>query len=169
LFRNNLMSCLGHLGFTLSRGNPDVWLRPAQKSNGEEYYEYLFVYTDNILEIGVAPKDILMKLNMYFKLKPDSIYPCDDSLGTNIKKKVPQNGASAWGQSSSYYVSNAVKSLEEWMVKEGRKLPKKAPNPMSSTYKHEVDVSPELSPDMANYYQPQVGVLMWIIKIVDWT
>jgi hypothetical protein len=52
-----------------------------------------------------------------------------------------------------------VKSLEEWMVKEGKQLPKKSPNPMSSTYKSEVDVSPELSLEMADFYQSQVGVL----------
>jgi hypothetical protein len=37
-FRNHLASCPGHLGFTSIRGDPDVWFRPAQKSNGEEYY-----------------------------------------------------------------------------------------------------------------------------------
>jgi hypothetical protein len=30
-FRNHLASCLGHVGFTSSRGNPDVWFGPAQK------------------------------------------------------------------------------------------------------------------------------------------
>jgi hypothetical protein len=36
---------------------------------------------------------------------------------------------------------------------------------MSSTYKSEVDVSPELSTEMANFYQSQVGVLRWIIEM----
>jgi hypothetical protein len=134
-FRNNLENCLGHLGITSSRGDPDDWFLPDQKSNGDEYYEYLFVYTDDILAIGVDPKDKLMKLETYFKLKPDSIHPPDDCLGTKIKKTLLHNGASAWGKSSSHYVRNAAKNLEEWMVKEGRKLPKKAPTPMSSTYK----------------------------------
>jgi hypothetical protein len=40
-----------------------VWFQQAKKSNVEEYYEYLFVYTDDILGIGVDPNDILMKLN----------------------------------------------------------------------------------------------------------
>jgi hypothetical protein len=124
-FRNHLASCLRHLGFTSSRGDADVWFQPAQKSNGKEYYEYRLVYTDDILAIGVDPKDILMKLTKYLKLKPDSIHPPDDYLGTKIKKTVLPNGASSWGQSSSHYVRNAVKNLEEWMVKEGRKLPKK--------------------------------------------
>jgi hypothetical protein len=104
-----------------------------------------------------------MKLNKYFKLKPDSIHPLVDYLGTKIKKTVLPNGALAWRQSSSHYVRIAVKNLEEFMVKEGRKLPNKAPTPMASTYKSEVNVSPFLSPEMANFYQSQVGVLQWII------
>jgi hypothetical protein len=106
-----------------------------------------------------------MKLNKHFKLKPDSIHPPDDYLGTMIKKTIPRNGASACGQSSSHYVRNALKNLEEWMVKEARELPKKAPTLMSSTYKAEVDVSHKLSPKMANFYQSQVGVLRWIIEM----
>jgi hypothetical protein len=86
-----------------------------------------------------------------------------DYLGTMIKKTVLPNGASAWGQSSSHYVRNAVKNLEEWIVMEGRKLPKKSFTPMSSTYKPEVDVSHELFSEMANFYQSQVGVLRWIL------
>jgi hypothetical protein len=52
------------------------------------------VYTDDILTIGVDPKDILMKLNKYFKLEPDSMHPPDDYLGTKIKKRVMSNVAS---------------------------------------------------------------------------
>ena len=34
-----------------------MWYRPAVKANnGEEYYEYMFVYTDDILAIGVEPQ-----------------------------------------------------------------------------------------------------------------
>jgi hypothetical protein len=64
-----------------------------------------------------------------------------------------------------HYVRNAVKNLKEWMDNEGRNLPKKAPTTMSITYKPKVDVSLELSPEMANYYQFQVGVSRWIIKM----
>jgi hypothetical protein len=58
-----------------------------------------------------------------------------------------------------------VKVLEEWMVKEERKLPKKASASISSTYKSKVNVSPDISPEMANFYQSQVGVLQWIIEM----
>jgi hypothetical protein len=36
---------------------------------------------------------------------------------------------------------------------------------MSSTYKPKVDVSPELSPEMTNFYQSQLGVLRRIIEM----
>jgi hypothetical protein len=107
----------------------------------------------------------MMKLNKYFELKPDSIHPHDDYLGTKIKKTVLHNVPLAWGQSSSHYVRNSMKNLEEWIVKEGTKLPKKAPTLMSRTYNLEVNVSPELSPEMADFSQSQVGVLRWIIEM----
>ena len=163
-FRNHLASCLGHLGFSSSRGDPDVWFRPAVKANGEEYYEYMFVYTDDILAISVDPKEILMKLNKYFKLKPDSIHAPDDYLGTKIKLTTLPNGRKAWGQSSSQYIRAAIKNLEDWMSKEGYRLPKKAATPMSSSYRPELDVSQELSAEKANYYQSIIGVLRWIIE-----
>jgi hypothetical protein len=86
-------------------------------------------------------------------------------LVTKIKKRVLPNGALVCGKSSSHYVRNAVKNLEEWMVKEGKKLTKKAPTLMSSTYKPEVNVSPKLSLEMANFYQSQVGVLRWLVEM----
>jgi Reverse transcriptase (RNA-dependent DNA polymerase) len=165
-FRNHLASCLQHLGFTSSKGDPDVWLRAAVKANGEEYYEYMFVYTDDILAVSEDPKSILMKLNKYFKLKPDSIQPPDDYLGTKIKLTTLPNGQKAWGQSSSHYVRRAVQNVEDWIAKEGYKqLPRKAKTPMVSSYKPELDVSTELDADKANYYQSLVGVLRWIIEL----
>jgi hypothetical protein len=65
-FRNQLASCLGHLGYQSSRGDPDVWFRLAVKVTKEEYYEYLLVYADDILAIGIDPKDVLTRLNRYF-------------------------------------------------------------------------------------------------------
>ena len=40
------------IGFIPSKADPDVWMRPATKSNGEQYYEYLLVYVDDILNIS---------------------------------------------------------------------------------------------------------------------
>jgi hypothetical protein len=62
-------------------------------------------------------------------------------------------------------VLTAVKMLEEWIEKQGLKLPKKADTPMVSSYRPELDVIQQLDSDMANFYQSQVGVLCWIIEM----
>jgi hypothetical protein len=51
----------------------------------------LFVYTDDNLAVGVETKDLLTKLNKYFRIKQDSMHPPDDNLGTKIKKKALPN------------------------------------------------------------------------------
>jgi hypothetical protein len=69
-------------------------VKPAFKPSGEEYYEYLFVYTDDILAVGIDPQGVLNNLIKYFTLKPESIKPPDDYLGTKIKKY----GSTEWMQ-----------------------------------------------------------------------
>ena len=38
-FRNHLRSCMRHLEFEHSLADPDVWMRPAKKLDGSEYYD----------------------------------------------------------------------------------------------------------------------------------
>jgi hypothetical protein len=142
-----------------------VWYRPAIKQNKEKYYEYLFVYTDDILEIGEEPKNVLTSLNRYFTLKQDSIHPPDDYLGTKIKLTELPNGVKAWGQSSSHYVHEVVKNLEEWMKDKSYRLPKRASTPMTPGYRPELDVTGVLDAQTANYYQSLIGVLRWTVEI----
>jgi hypothetical protein len=125
----------------------------------------LFLYTDDILAIDIDPNNVLTRLNKYFALKPDSINPPDDYLGTKLKETVLPNGVKAWGQSSSHYIQNTVANLEVWMKDKEYKLPKKAPTLMVARYRPEVDVTPVLDPQTANYYQLIIGVLRWIVEI----
>jgi hypothetical protein len=144
--------------------SPDVWYRPTVKENEEEYYKYMFVNTDDILAIRVDPNGILITLNKYFKLKPDSIHAPDDYLGTKIKLTTLPNERKALGQSSSHYIRAAIKNLEAWMTRERYRLSKRASTPMSSSYRHELDMSQERNAEKANYYQSIIGVLQWIVE-----
>jgi hypothetical protein len=76
--RNHLASCINHLGYKSSSGDPDVWFCLATKVTGEAYCEYLLVYTDDILAISIDPLDILTRLKKYFTQKPDYIHLPDD-------------------------------------------------------------------------------------------
>ena len=48
-----------HLGFTSCLADPDVWMRPAIKSDGTHCYEYVLLYTDDALTISQNDDDIL--------------------------------------------------------------------------------------------------------------
>jgi hypothetical protein len=47
-WRAHLAETLHTLEYTSSLADPDVWMRPAIKANGEHYYEYILVYVDDI-------------------------------------------------------------------------------------------------------------------------
>ena len=44
-------------------------------------------------------------------------------------------------------------------------LLKRAPAPFPRDYRPELDTTPELSSDKANYYQSQIGILKWMVKL----
>jgi hypothetical protein len=50
-----------HNGFESCPADPDVWMRSAIKSDGTKVYEYVLLYTDDALYIGVEAESILRK------------------------------------------------------------------------------------------------------------
>ena len=55
-FRAHLAETLHDLGYLPTKGDPDVWIRPAVKPDGFEYYEMILVYVDDILCITAQPR-----------------------------------------------------------------------------------------------------------------
>jgi hypothetical protein len=168
-FRNHLRACMRHLDFVSCPADPDVWMRPAKHSNGSEYYEYILLYTDDCLVIGEQPERTLRNdLGRYFELKEESIGPPKLYLGGRTREVVLENGVKCWTFSSSQYVQAAVKNVEDYIEKQSDprwKLPAKAETPMQTSYRPELDVSPELEPQEAAYYQSLIGILRWIVEL----
>jgi len=52
---------MGQRGFTSSRVDPDVWHRLSKQSTGEEYYEYVLLYVDDVLVISEKADNVLRK------------------------------------------------------------------------------------------------------------
>ena len=76
-----------------------------------------------------------------------------------------ENGKKCWSFSSSQYTQNAVKNVEEHLDKTGEKLPNRVRSPWPSNYRPESDVTPELPPIKAAYFQSLIGVLRWIVEL----
>ena len=73
-FHNHLRLCMHYLKFSSCPADPDIWMRPAEKSDGTLYYEYVLLYMDNALVISENVEEILRKeIGKYFELKEESI------------------------------------------------------------------------------------------------
>ena len=59
IWRIMLSQTMRDLGFTSCYADPDGWLRPQTKQNGEEYYKYVFIYVDDILCFSHDPQSIM--------------------------------------------------------------------------------------------------------------
>ena len=165
-FRNHLRSCMHFINFTSCPADPDVWMRPAIKSDGTKCFDYVLLYVDDALAVSENAESILRnELGRYFELKgwtPRSL------LRRPIRKAQLENGVNAWAFSSSQYVQTAVKNVETYLKSEDSKcwrMPKKADTPLTTTYRPELDVSRELNVADAAYYQSLIGILRWIVEL----
>ena len=74
-FQSFLAGHLQNLGFTSSIGDPDVWMHVATKADGEQHYEYILTYVDDLLSGSANGKAPLEELPKSFKFKNDAIEP----------------------------------------------------------------------------------------------
>ena len=51
-FRELLADRLEEMGFKSSIADPDVWIKPETKADGEQYYKFILVYVDYMIAIS---------------------------------------------------------------------------------------------------------------------
>ena len=164
-FRSHLAETLEDLGFSSSTADPDVWMRAATKPDGEEYYEYILCYVDDILCMSMKAKEVMEGIGRVFKFKKGKIEPPESYLGARLRKKT-LDGLDMWTMSSYDYVVAAVKNVKETLKDNPKwKLPKNAPTPMTSAYEPEMDGSSELGQKDHTYFQELIGMLRWATEI----
>ncbi len=84
-FWHHLHDCMGQLGFTSSRADPDVWLWLSKQSTGEEYYKYVLLYVDDVLVISENTDNVLrIEIGQHFVLGEESTGPPSQYLGGKL-------------------------------------------------------------------------------------
>ena len=162
----HVRKAMEEMGFSSCKADPDVWHRSATRDDGTEYWQFVLLYTDDILAIMEEPERFLRKeLGTRFTIKEKSIGPPSQYLGNKVSQVTLENGVQCWCFSSSQYIQNAVHNVEEYLLKQGEKGLPRAKSPWPSNYRPEIDVSPELSPPKASYYQSLIGILRWIVEL----
>lgn len=166
-WQEHLSQTLLDLGFTACIADYDVWLRSSVKATGEPYYEYVLVYTDDLLCVSCKPRDILTSLDQHYLLKPDSICIPTQYLGAQIGKYVLKDEPDRprWFMSSEKYVKEAVRNVKEWVKGKGEIFKTRAPSVLPSSYRPEIDVSAYCTDEDSDFYQQQIGVLRWMVEL----
>jgi hypothetical protein len=101
------------------------------------------------------------EIGNYFELKEKSIGPPKLYLGGHLSLVELDNGVRTWASSSSQYVEDFIAKDEtkRW------KLPNTVETPLCTSYRPELDITPELSPHEAAYYHSPNGILRWIVEL----
>jgi Fe-S-cluster containining protein len=154
------------LEFQQCRADQDVWMRKSVKSTGEKYWEYVFIYTDDVIVISENPNHILSEMNKHFLLKADSIGPPTRYLGANISEFfITGDERAKWAIGSQDYVREAVRVVKAWLEQRGMQLKTKTSGVLPNGYRPELESSEILGQDEAHFYMQAIGILRWIVEL----
>ena len=131
---------------------PDIWMRTAVHSNKSEYYDYVLLYVDDALAVSENTKECLLEIDKYFPMKPGSIGEPKIYLGAKISQVQLPNWVIVYTLSTSQYVQESVKNVEQEINKKGLALAKCIKLPFITNYCPELDGGKDLSVDDTIYF-----------------
>ena len=111
------MRVLWDLGYESSKADLDVWICKAVTNSGHEYYEMLFMYVDDILSVSHKSQEAIAEIMTFFKPKDGSIKEPKIYLGDDVAKMQLPNGHKVWTMSPRTYVENAIKVIEQLLLR----------------------------------------------------
>ena len=167
-FINHLEECMRNIGYSSCLAYPDLWFKEETcPSDGAKYYAYFLIYVNYCLVIDNATDTALHEIDHLLKIKSGSIGDPNTHLRAKLRKVVLENRVEAWATSASKYVQEAVSNSEAYLHEDfgGRNFAKKVINPFESDYDRMMDLSAELGPILLNYYQTQIGVLIYLVEL----
>jgi hypothetical protein len=121
-FRVFTAKCVDDMGFKSCPADPDVWMQPVVKSDGETYYEYVMTYIDDLIPVRCNPKGIMDEIQETFKFTDDKVEKPSNYLGARLQKK-RINGIDCWTITSVDYIDAAVTNVEKTIEGTQWKMP----------------------------------------------
>jgi hypothetical protein len=167
-------SSCAHIAHTLSdmrfiprRGDPHVWMRHAfNQMTKASYWEYILVYVDDLLAIGMEPRVTLNILESGYNYVLKDFGPPTRYLGASIGTYDLDDHTNFFCMSPDQYLANAITVVQANLQKHNIKLSSiRSDVPMTPGYHPEVDISDPLDADSMNLYQSFVGGLRWCIEL----
>ena len=143
---------LRDMGFQISKGDPDVWMR----KNGN-IWEYIAVYVDDLAIAVKDPKSICERLTNTYKYKLKGVGPIEVHLGCDFFRD--QDNVLCFGPKK--YIKKMLEAYEKLFDEK----PKKASSPLEKNDHPELDESNILSLEDQKKYQSMIGALQWVVSL----
>ena len=190
-----LRQVMRDMNFLPCKADGDVWIRPACDTSfggerklgatndhgepeGDWYYEYVLIHTDDILACSKCPDAIMEAIGRVYKLKEDKTTKlCWDDpdiyLGTKIRtwrdpeevSENPDAPVRGYSMSGDHYCQSIVNDVQAKLKKHGRQLNANQKSPCSAGYRPELDTSHELDEHSISDFQEIIGCLRWAIEL----
>ena len=168
-FRSFCAEQLDRMNFHSTTGDPDVWIRPIVDDHGNEFYEYMLVYVDDIMCISFQPDRSINQLTEHGStLKGGKASKPDTYVGVELEhKRLNIHEVDCWTLNTTKYIKHAIENLEERLVSINRTLPtqKQCQTPIVQGYKPELDHSEELDASGITMFQEIMGTLRWATEM----
>ena len=143
---------LRDMGFTPSRAENDIWMRPC-----EHGYKYIATYVDDLAICLPDPQAIIDLLTETYGYKLKGTGPISYHLGCDYFRDDDGTLCSA----PRKYIEKMIDSYVQMF---GQK-PKEATSPLERGDHPELDTSPELDAEGIKKYQSLIGSLQWAVSI----
>ena len=152
-WHERLSDCLRDLGFQPCIAEPDIWLRP-----GQDCYEYIGVYVDDLAIVAKDPQEIIDKLTDTHKFKLKGTGPMSFHLGCDYKRD--NNGVLCI--SPTKYIGKIVDGYKQMF---GCSPPANISSPLEKGDHPEMDTSELLDAEGIERYQSLIGTLQWAVSL----
>ena len=142
------------MGFEPCKMEPDIWMRPC----GEDHYEYIAVYVDDLLIASKDPKAIIDVLTNKYSFKLKGTRPIFYHLGCDF------------GRDDDGTLHFAPKKYIETMIDcyynmFGTKPKLTYSSPLEKGDHPELDTSEYLDSDGVQQYQSMIGAIQWAVSL----
>jgi len=128
-----------------------------RKCHGEDVYEYIGVYVDDLIIVGKNPSNVTDMLMSKFNFKLKGVGPITHHLGCDYERD--PDGTLYYGPKG--YIQKMIASFERMF---GHK-PKLYTSPLEKNDHPELDESDELPTDGTTKYQSMIGALQWVTTL----
>ena len=157
-FHEHLSIRLRGMGYTPSKADPELWMKPVK-----DRYEYITRFVDDVLAFGKDPLATIEELKRDYILK--GVGAPEYYLGGNIEELEPtwHDEGVKTALSAKTYVENVVRKYEELFGNENGF--RQFRSPMDSTYHAESDDSPFLDAKNHSVFRALIGSANWAITL----